>query len=122
MRYGLLVKINVGYLHHKCSKMEMSGEEMNWRQRQGLDEFNFQGLAFCPSMGPQHPHPPSERACLMEPEKDWQLTVHYTCPKCGKHYIIPDWKQKPKCRVCGVELRADDHQGEPSPPAQGRAA
>jgi len=60
----------------------------------------------------------------MEAEKNWHLTKRYGCPQCRKHYIIPDWKQKqkPKCRVCGVELRADEQQGGPSPPAQGRAA
>jgi len=58
----------------------------------------------------------------MEAEKDWKLTTRYTCPQCGKHYAVVEWKQNPKCRQCGVELRADDQQGEPSPPAQGRAA
>jgi len=60
--------------------------------------------------------------CLMEAEKDWKLMTRYTCPQCGKHYAVVEWKQNPKCRQCGAELRADDQQGEPSPPAQGRAA
>src|SRR5215467_3160574 len=55
--------------------------------------------------------PRCRKVGLMEAGKDWKLTTRYTCPQCGKHYIIPDWKQNPKCRVCDVELRADDHQG-----------
>ena len=48
----------------------------------------------------------------MEVEKDWQLTMCYTCPQCGKHYAVAEWKQNPKCRQCGVQLRADDQQGD----------
>ena len=52
----------------------------------------------------------------MEAEKDWKLTTRYTCPQCGKHYAVAGWKKNPKCRQCGVQLRADDQQAEPLPP------
>jgi ribosomal protein L37AE/L43A len=29
-----------------------------------------------------------------------------SCPRCGKHYVVAEWKQSPKCRQCNIELRA----------------
>jgi DNA-directed RNA polymerase subunit RPC12/RpoP len=48
----------------------------------------------------------------MQPAQDWQLIRRYRCPGCGKRYVVADWKQDPKCRQCGAELRAEDQQGK----------
>ncbi|PYT69354.1 MAG: hypothetical protein DMG39_18845 [Acidobacteria bacterium] len=40
--------------------------------------------------------------------KDWELTMRYRCPKCGKSYAVVEWKKNPKCRQCGADLRIDD--------------
>jgi DNA-directed RNA polymerase subunit RPC12/RpoP len=44
----------------------------------------------------------------MNGAKDWELTMRYRCPECGKGYAVVEWKKNPKCRQCGTELRADD--------------
>jgi len=53
----------------------------------------------------------------MDTARDWQLTRRYRCPSCGKRYVVADWKQNPKCRQCGAELRIDDSPGK-SPQAE----
>ena len=50
----------------------------------------------------------------MNRPKDWQLVARYQCPECGKRYAVAEWKQNPKCRQCGAELRADSEQGASS--------
>lgn len=44
----------------------------------------------------------------MDAAKDWELTMRYRCPKCGKGYAVVEWKKRPKCRQCGAELHVDD--------------
>ena len=41
--------------------------------------------------------PASDRA--LDAKKDWELTLRYTCPQCGKHYGVVEWKKNPKCPV-----------------------
>jgi len=48
----------------------------------------------------------------MHTTQDWQLIKRYRCPSCGKRYAVADWKENPKCRQCGAELRADERQGK----------
>jgi hypothetical protein len=71
---------------------------------QSLDDKSFAvGLAL----------PASGRA--LDAEKDWDLTVRYTCPACRKSYAVVEWKKNPKCRQCGTVLRPDDEPRK-SPP------
>jgi len=58
----------------------------------------------------------------MDTTKDWRLIIRCWCPNCGKRYVVAEWKQNPKCRQCGAELRADDEQGKPAPLAKGKGA
>jgi hypothetical protein len=57
--------------------------------------------------------PASGRA--MDTAKDWELTMRYRCPKCGKSYAVVEWKKNPKCRQCGTELHIDDEPHKPPP-------
>jgi len=50
----------------------------------------------------------------MHTPQDWQLTRRYRCPNCGKRYAVVEWKQNPKCRQCGAELRADELPSKPA--------
>jgi PilZ domain-containing protein len=52
--------------------------------------------------------PASGRA--LDAEKDWELTMRYRCPACGRGYAVVEWKKNPKCRQCGTVLRPDDEQ------------
>jgi predicted RNA-binding Zn-ribbon protein involved in translation (DUF1610 family) len=55
---------------------------------------------------------------MTDAAKDWDLTVRYRCPACGKGYAVVEWKKSPKCRQCGAELRIDDELRKS--PRQGR--
>ncbi|PYT79129.1 MAG: hypothetical protein DMG40_17505 [Acidobacteria bacterium] len=48
--------------------------------------------------------------------------IRYLCPNCGKRYAVAEWKQNPKCRQCGAELRDDNKQSASSLPAKSQAA
>ena len=54
----------------------------------------------------------------MDGAKDWELTMPYRCPECGKRYAVVEWKKNPKCRQCGAALRVDDEP--PTSAAHGR--
>jgi len=57
--------------------------------------------------------PASGRA--IDTAKDWELTMRYRCPKCGKGYAVVEWKKNPRCRQCGAELHIEDEPSK-SPP------
>jgi DNA-directed RNA polymerase subunit RPC12/RpoP len=51
----------------------------------------------------------------LDAAKDWDLTMRYRCPQCGKRYAVVEWKKNPKCRQCGAELHIDDQPRKSSP-------